>query len=80
MSNDMMLYKCPGPYAVHGGHFNLIVIDADEPGAIDDALADGWYLTTPEASENFNADQSAIAASTDANGVTKPVKSKKAAW
>lgn len=51
MDNDFprMLYRCPGAESIHGGSFaTLIAADADEQTA---ALADGWHLTTPEASE-----------------------------
>lgn len=43
-----MLYKCPGPHDIHGGNFDYIIVDDDQ---IDDALEDGWHLTTPEAKQ-----------------------------
>lgn len=46
MKNPTMLYKSPGPHEIHGGHFDYITVDEDE---IEDALADGWHLTTPDA-------------------------------
>lgn len=49
MKNAIMLYKHPGPHEIHGGHFDYIIVDADEEGAIDQALADGWHLTTDDA-------------------------------
>ena len=51
MKNATMLYKSPGPHEIHGGHYDYIVIDADEEGAIDAAKADGWFETTIEAKE-----------------------------
>ena len=55
MKNATMLYKCPGPHEIHGGHFDYIVVDADEEGAIEAAQADGWYPTTTEAKEAGDA-------------------------
>jgi hypothetical protein len=49
MKNTTMLYKAPGPHEIHGGHFDYIIVDADEEGAIEQALSGGWFLTTPEA-------------------------------
>ncbi len=43
-----MLYKCPGPHAIHGGQFDYTIV---EDGQIDASLADGWKLTTPEAKQ-----------------------------
>lgn len=42
-----MIYKTGGPHEIHGGRFDyLIVHDTDE---LDAALADGWAMTTTEA-------------------------------
>lgn len=49
MKNATMLYKCPGPHEIHGGHFDYTIVDADEEGAIEAAKADGWFETTDEA-------------------------------
>ena len=49
MKNATMLYKAPGPHEIHGGHFDYTIVDADEEGAIVQAQADGWFLTTDEA-------------------------------
>ena len=43
-----MLYRCPGPHEVHGGKFDHTVVDDSE---IEAAVADGWFLTTPEAKD-----------------------------
>jgi len=43
-----MLYKCPGPHAIHGGQFDYTIVEDDQ---IDASLADGWKLTTPEAKQ-----------------------------
>lgn len=55
MKNATMLYKCPGPHDIHGGHFDYTIVDADEEGAIDAAKADGWFETTDDAKAAFDA-------------------------
>jgi hypothetical protein len=55
MKNATMLYKAPGPHEIHGGHFDYVIVDADEEGAIDAALAGGWFKTTPEAKDAKDA-------------------------
>lgn len=55
MKNATMLYKAPGPHEIHGGHFDYTIVDADEEGAIEQAQADGWHLTTPEAKADYDA-------------------------
>lgn len=55
MKNATMLYKAPGPHDIHGGHFDYTIVDADEEGAIEAAKADGWFETTTEAKEAFEA-------------------------
>ena len=44
-----MLYKHGGKHKIHGDDFSFIIVDADEDGAIEDALSKGWHLTTTEA-------------------------------
>lgn len=44
-----MLYKHGGKHKIHGDKFSYIIVDADEDGAIEDALSKGWHLTTAEA-------------------------------
>ena len=44
-----MLYKHGGKHKIHGDKFEYIIVDADEDGAIEDALSKGWHLTTTEA-------------------------------
>lgn len=44
----VMLYKYPGPYELHGSSFDYIIVDEK---LVDDALSNGWALTTPEALE-----------------------------
>lgn len=51
MKNATMLYKAPGPHEIHGGHFDTLIVDADEEGQLEAAMADGWHLTTPAALE-----------------------------
>ena len=43
-----MLYKWPGPHSIHGDFFDYIVVNDSD---IEQVLADGWKLTTPEAKE-----------------------------
>lgn len=43
---NTMLYKAPGPHEIHGGRFDYLIVEDDK---VEDALADGWHLTTPEA-------------------------------
>ncbi|NVO06790.1 MAG: hypothetical protein HXX19_13055 [Rhodoferax sp.] len=59
MKNATMLYKCPGPHDIHGGKFDYTIVDEDDIAA---AQADGWYLTTPEAKDAYQAAQDAEAA------------------
>ena len=59
-----MLYKCPGPHEIHGGHYDYVIVDADEDGALDTAKTDGWHSTTPEAKA---ANEAKIAAAKDAD-------------
>lgn len=61
MANPTMLYKCPGEHQIHGGNFDYCIVDADEENAVEDALADGWHLTTPEAREAYEAEQLELA-------------------
>lgn len=51
-----MLYKCPGPHAIHGGHFDYTVVEDDQ---VEAAQADGWHLTTPEAKQAYDDAQAA---------------------
>ena len=44
----VMLYKTPGPHKFHGGDFDYIVV---EEADVDARVAEGWALTTTEASE-----------------------------
>ena len=55
MKNATMIYKAPGPHEIHGGHFDTLVVDADEEGALEAAIADGWHLTTQAALEALEA-------------------------
>lgn len=49
MSKNTMLYKHGGKHKIHGDNFSFIIVDANEDGAIEDALSKGWHLTTTEA-------------------------------
>ena len=44
----VMLYKSPGPHQFHGGDFDYIVVDEAD---VETCLAEGWWLTTTEASK-----------------------------
>lgn len=44
----VMLYKSPGPHKFHGGEFDYIIVEEDD---VDARVAEGWALTTTEASE-----------------------------
>lgn len=44
--NETMLYKCPGPHEIHGGHFDWVIVPEVD---IEEAKAQGWHLTTTEA-------------------------------
>lgn len=43
---SVMLYKHPGPHAIHGDMFDYVIVDEDD---VDGAIADGWARTTAEA-------------------------------
>ena len=66
MRNATMLYKAPGPEPIHGSFLATTIVDADEEGAIDAALAEGWFLTTPEAVEAYEAEKAAKEAAAEA--------------
>lgn len=57
MPNHTMLYKCPGPHEIHGGHFDYTIVDADDFDALATAQADGWFPTTPEAKAAYEAEK-----------------------
>lgn len=61
MRNATMLYKAPGPEPIHGAFLATTIVDADEEGAIEAAQAEGWFLTTPEAIEAYEAEKAATA-------------------
>lgn len=50
--NQTMLYKCPGPHEIHGGHFDYTIVEEE---GIEAAKAAGWHLTTPEAKDAHEA-------------------------
>lgn len=61
MKKSTMVYRCPGKHAIHGGKFDYKIVDgeAEEEGGesqLDQALSDGWFLTTPEAKEGTPSD------------------------
>ncbi len=46
--SQTMLYKYPGRHDIHGDHFDYTSVEDDK---VDEALADGWHLTTPAAKQ-----------------------------
>lgn len=55
-----MLFKAPGPHEIHGGNFDYVVVPDED---IEAKIADGWFLTTPEALAAKQAtDQEAVVA------------------
>lgn len=46
-----MLYRYPGPHAIHGDQFDYIIV---EDSKVEETLKQGWYLTTPEAKEGVD--------------------------
>jgi hypothetical protein len=54
-----MLYKHPGQHEIHGSNFDYIIVDESD---IEQAIKDGWFLTTEEAKSSF----SEVSDSTDA--------------
>lgn len=65
--SQTMVYKAPGAHALHGGYFDYLVVDDEK---LEEALADGWHLTTPEAKaaldEKLKADAKAAEELADA--------------
>lgn len=57
MRNPTMVYKAPGPHPIHGGFFDYKIIDADDEAEVEAAQAEGWFLTTPEAAEAYEAEK-----------------------
>jgi hypothetical protein len=41
-----MLYKSGGQHEIHGGKFDYTIVEESE---VDQAIKEGWYLTTDEA-------------------------------
>lgn len=58
-----MLYKHGGEHEIHGGKFHIAI--ADDAEGEQEAIEQGWFLTTPEALEAFEAEQAALAAQPD---------------
>jgi hypothetical protein len=59
MKSPTMLYKHPGQHEIHGSNFDYIIVDESD---IEQAIKDGWFLTTEEAKSSF----SEVSDSTDA--------------
>ena len=55
-----MLYRAPGAMDIHGAKFDTLVVSGESAQA--DALAGGWYLSTPEAAAALQATKDAAAA------------------
>lgn len=70
MDFPIAVYKKPGrDIETDGGSFGYLV--APDADALAAALADGWFLTTPEASAAFEQEQAAEAAAAIA-AITNP--------
>jgi hypothetical protein len=48
-----MVYRCPGPYSRKGGTYDTKGVNSKEEH--DEALANGWFRTLPEAIEGKSA-------------------------
>lgn len=59
MKEATMLYRAPGPHEIDGAHLDYTIIDAAEEGAIEAAIAEGWFLTSPAAKEAYTLTQEA---------------------
>lgn len=53
MQEATMLYRAPGPHEIDDAHLDYTIVDAAEEGAIEAAIADGWFLTSPAAKEAY---------------------------
>jgi predicted amino acid-binding ACT domain protein len=51
MKSPTMLYKHPGQHEIHGSNFDYIIVDEVD---IEQAIKDGWFLTTDEAKAGFS--------------------------
>lgn len=64
MKQATMIYRHPGRHQIHDGLFDYMIVSAEleeESGKsqLGQALADGWFLTTPEAKEGTPSDDQA---------------------
>jgi len=59
MKNPTMIYKAPGPHEIHGGHFDYRIVDADEEGELEQAMDEGWHLTTTAAKKAADGEDDA---------------------
>lgn len=53
MFEPTIVYKCPGPYQRPGGTYNYLGIRSQ--AELDQAYADGWHTTMPEAVESYES-------------------------
>lgn len=58
-----MLYKHGGEHEIHGGKFHIAI--AETAKGEQEAIEEGYFLTTPEALEVFEAEQAALAKQPD---------------
>jgi hypothetical protein len=61
MKSPTMLYKHPGKHEIHESNFDYIIVDQSD---VEQAIKDGWFLTTDEAKAGFSE-------SSDSSDVTK---------
>tara|TARA_R110000744_G_C19336636_1_gene559096 strand:- start:1181 stop:1492 length:312 start_codon:yes stop_codon:yes gene_type:complete len=64
MEQATMVYKHPGKHKIHGGLFDYKIVsgeaeEEDGESQLDQALSDGWFLTTTEAKEGTPSDDQA---------------------
>lgn len=59
MKSPTMLYKHPGKHQIHDSAFDYIIVDESD---IEQAIKDGWFLTTDEAKSNANLSSESDAA------------------
>jgi hypothetical protein len=60
MSEPTMVYKSPGKHKIHGGNYDYKIVNAvaedGKASELDEALSEGWFKTTKEASDGVPLD------------------------
>ena len=70
------VYRYPGPFDIHGGKYDFRAVPDGEVSAY---LADGWYLTTPEAKAAHEARSAPVVVHDDDAPPTRAELEQKAA-